>query len=288
MSSFVILFGRASRANQCPCRDVGPDRFRRREMTPALATIANPIRDRKTPTVGGRQPPLRRITRLPRAQMKTPGGCPPGISRLSHDQPIMDRSYAASGRTPTKCLCRRSRRPQAVRSSPPPPPRRCRRCWCASRAGRDRCRAAPPGSTASGYRSARSSSSGLQLLPTPGVKAVNVAPAVGTPAQTAAPAAPKCELMMLRRGAVVLDVDVAAVDRRPPPRVPDVLVAGEGAPHPGLLDRCSVVEHAVRDPPQPDASAGVVARSRSCCWSRSRQHLPSSRSWRRSGRRRRG
>ena len=90
-----------------PCRDVGPDRFRRREMRIALATIANPIWDRKTPTVGGRQPPLRGIMRLPRAQMKTPGGCPPGISRLSHDQPIMDRSYAASGRTPTTRRCRR-------------------------------------------------------------------------------------------------------------------------------------------------------------------------------------
>src|SRR5437773_8674594 len=55
-------------------------------------------------------------------------------------------------------------------------------------------------------------------------------------------------------GAVVVDLDIAAVERRPPLRIPEVLQGAVDAPHRGQLDVRSGVVYALGDPPPP----GVV------------------------------
>ena len=60
-------------------------------------------------------------------------------------------------------------------------------------------------------------------------------------------------------GAVaVAHIDVATEKRGPPTRVPDVLVGGECAPHPGQLDLGAGAEHAVRDPAHAHRARGIV------------------------------
>ena len=59
-------------------------------------------------------------------------------------------------------------------------------------------------------------------------------------------------------GVGVADVDVAAEPRRPPLRVPHVLIGRDRAPYPGQLDLGSGVEDGVGQPANADAGRGVV------------------------------
>src|SRR5437879_841537 len=60
------------------------------------------------------------------------------------------------------------------------------------------------------------------------------------------------------RGSIVVDVDIAAVQRRPPFRVPEVLEGAVDAPHRGQLNRRPGVEHAIRHPARADGAVAVI------------------------------
>ena len=83
--------------------------------------------------------------------------------------------------------------------------------------------------------------------------------------------------MMVGRGPVVVDVDVAATDGGPPFRVPDVLVRGKSTPHLGQLDLGAGVEHTIGNPGEAYAVAVLVELERTLGWCTCRPRLRSSR-----------